>query len=102
MKHDGVYIRVHACCLLNAQSLQMASKKENTESENSGNVENKNEPLDIYGDSDIEVNNEIKQVNNVPQIDENNEQQNEDIVAQKSNQVNAATSMNLPKANDNI
>ena len=27
--------------------LKMTSKKENTESEDSGNVENKNEPLDI-------------------------------------------------------
>ena len=44
----------------------------------------------------------MEQVNNVPQIDENNEQQHEDIAAQKSNQANTAASINLPKANDNI
>ena len=75
--------------------------EKNIESENSGNVENKNQPLDIY-DSDIEINNEIEQVNNVRPIHENNEQQNEDIVAQKLNQQNNATIINLPKANDNI
>ena len=74
--------------------------EKNIESENSGNVENKNQPLDIY-DSDIEINNEIEQVNNVRPIHENNEQQNEDIVAQKLNQQNNAI-INLPKANDNI
>ena len=74
----------------------MTSMKENIEYENSGgNVENKNEPLDIYGDSDIEINNEIDQVNNVPQIDEN-DQHNQDIVAQKSDQAIIATSINLP------
>ena len=75
--------------------------EKNIESENSGNVENKNQPLDIY-DSDIEINNEIEQVDNVRPIHENNEQQNEDIVAQKLNQQNNATIINLPKANDNI
>ena len=75
--------------------------EKNIESENSGNVENKNQPLDIY-DSDIEINNEIEQVNNVRPIHENNEQQNEDIVAQKLNQQNNASIINLPKANDNI
>ena len=49
----------------------------------------------------MEINNEIDQVNNVPQIDEN-DQHNEDIVAQKSNQPRTATTINLPIANDNI
>ena len=40
----------------------MTSKKENIEFEDSGNVENKNEPLDIYNDSDVAVNIEIEQV----------------------------------------
>lgn len=40
----------------------MTSKKENIEFEDSGNVENKNEPLDIYNDSDVAVNMEIEQV----------------------------------------
>ena len=74
VKHDGVYIRIHACRLLHAQNSQMTSTEENIESKNSGNVESKNEPLDIFDDSDIEINNEIVQVNNVPQIDENNHQ----------------------------
>ena len=52
----------------------MTSTKENIESKNRGNVESKNELLDIYDDSDIGINNEIKQVNNAPQTDENNEQ----------------------------
>ena len=121
VRHFGVYIRVHACRLQHAQNSQLTSAKENIEFENSGNVENKNEPLDIYNDSDMKINNEIEQANNVPQIDENNEQQNEDTIAQKLNQantatsinlpdivahklnlVNTATSINLPKANDNI
>ena len=76
--------------------------EENIECESSGDAENKNEALDIYDDSDIEINNEIEPVNNVPQIDENNEQQIKDIVAQKSNHANIATSINLLKANDNI
>ena len=76
--------------------------EENIECESSGDAENKNEALDIYDDSDIEINNEIEQVNNVPQIDENNEQQIKDIVAEKSNHTNTATSINLLKANDNI
>ena len=80
---------------------KITSTKEYIESENSRNVENKNETLDIYGDIDIEINNEIDQVNNVPQIDET-DQHNEDIVAQKLNQASTATSINLPKANDNI
>ena len=92
VKHGVVYIRAHACRLQHVQNSQMTSTKENIESENSGNVENKNELLDIYDDSDIEINNEIKQVNNAPQTNENNE----------SNQANAATSTNFPKANDNI
>ena len=102
VKHGEVYIRVHACRLLHTQNSKMTSAEENIESENSGNVENKNESLDIYADSDINNNNEIEQVNNVPQIDENNGQQNEDIVVQKSNQAITATYINLPKANDNI
>ena len=102
MKHDGVYVRVLACRFQHAQNSQMTSKKENVDSENSGNVENKSEPLDIYDDSDIETNNEIEQVNNVPQINENNAQKSEDIVAQNSNQVNIVTSIKLPKAIDNI
>ena len=102
MKHVDVYLTVHVCRLKHAQNSQKRSTKENIESENSGNVENKNAPLDIQDDSDIEINNEIEQVNNVSQIDENNEQQNEDIVAQKLNQANTATSIELPKANDNI
>ena len=40
----------------------MTSKKENIEFEDSGNVENKNEPLDIYNDSDVAVNIEIEKV----------------------------------------
>ena len=67
--------------------------EENIECESSGDAENKNEALDIYDDSDIEINNEIEPVNNVPQIDENNEQQIKDIVAQKSNHANTATSI---------
>ena len=47
MEHGGVYIRVHACRLQHAQNSQMTSTKDNTESENSGNVENRNEPLDM-------------------------------------------------------
>ena len=74
VKHDGVYIRIHGCRLVHAQNSQMTSTEENIESKNSGNVESKNEPLDIFDDSDIEINNEIVQVNNVPQIDENNHQ----------------------------
>ena len=70
--------------------LKMTSKKENIESEDSGNVENKNEPLDIENDSDIAVNIEIEQVNNVPQK------------KSKSNQANTATSIRLPKADYNI
>ena len=66
VKHGGVYIRVHACRLQQAQNSKMTSTKENIESEHSGNVETKNEPLNIYDDSDIEINNEIEQVNNVP------------------------------------
>ena len=76
VKHDGVYIRIHACRLLHAQNSQMTSTEENFESKNSGNEPNKSEPhdifddpLDIFDDSDIEINNEIVQVNNVPQID---------------------------------
>ena len=102
VKHGGVYIRVHGCRLLDAQNSQMTSMEENIECESSGDAENKNEALDIYDDSDIEINNEIEPVNNVPQIDENNEQQIKDIVAQKSNHANTATSINLLKANDNI
>ena len=102
MKHGEVHLRVHACRLQHAQNSQMTSTSKNIEYENSSNVENKNEPLDIFDDSDIEINNEIEQVNNLPQIDENNEQQKEDIVAQTSNQANTATSIKLPKANDNI
>ena len=49
VKHGRVYIRVHACRLQHAQNSQMTSTKENIESENRGNVESKNEPLDIYG-----------------------------------------------------
>ena len=49
VKHGWVYIRVHACRLQHAQNSQMTSTKENIESENRGNVESKNEPLDIYG-----------------------------------------------------
>ena len=101
VKHGGVYIRVHACRLQHAQNSQMTSAKENIESQNSGIVENKKEPLDISGDSDIEINNEIDQVNNVPQIHEN-DQHNENIVARKSNKASTATSINLPKANDNV
>ena len=56
VKHGGVYIRVYACRLQHAQNSQMTSTKENVESENRGNVESKNEPLDIYGDSDMEIN----------------------------------------------
>ena len=76
--------------------------EENIESENSGNVESKNEPLDVYDNNDLEINNEIEQVNNVPQIEKNIDQQNEDIVAQKSNQGNTATYISLPKANGNM
>ena len=39
-------------------------RQKNIESENSGNVENKNEPYDIYNYVDIEINNEIEPVNN--------------------------------------
>ena len=101
VKQGGVYIRVDASCLQHAQNSQMTSMKENIESANSGNVENKNERLDIYSDSDIEINNEIDQVNNVPEIDEN-DQCNAHLVAQKSNQAITVASINLPKANDNI
>ena len=76
--------------------------EENIESENSGNVESKNEPLDVYDNNDLEINNEIEQVNNVPQIEKNIDQQNEDIVAQKSNQGNTAIYISLPKANGNM
>ena len=68
VKHSGVYVRVHACCLQHAQNSQMTSKKENIESENSGNVENKNESLDIYNDSDIASRSYTTKIN------ENNEQ----------------------------
>ena len=34
--------------------------EENIESENSGNVESKNEPLDVYDNNDLEINNEIE------------------------------------------
>ena len=47
MKHVDVYLRVHVCRLKHAQNSQKRSTKENIESENSGNVENKNAPFDI-------------------------------------------------------
>ena len=47
MKHVDVYLRVHVCRLKHAQNSLKRSTKENIESENSGNVENKNAPLDI-------------------------------------------------------
>ena len=37
-------------------------RQKNIESENSGNVANKNEPYDIYNYSDREINNEIESV----------------------------------------
>ena len=59
----------------------MLSKKENIEFENSSNVEHKLESFDIYGESDVEINTKIEQVNNPPHINENNEQQSEYLVA---------------------